>query len=138
LTVRSFPSTDAGSAFVVQADGLTIYYAGDHALWAEGQRMDYEESLRQAKATAPRLDLAFLPSATGSAACTERESLRNGAVTAIRILQPTVTLPMHARCADRRTAVFTALAAAIKGAVPQTQVVVADAVGFRFEYSSAK
>jgi hypothetical protein len=53
--MASFPSTDAGSAFVVQADGLTIYYAGDHALWAEGQRMDYEESLRQAKATAPRL-----------------------------------------------------------------------------------
>lgn len=67
VAVRTLKSTDEGVAFVIQAEGRTIYYAGDLNHWHwEGEseaynlqmKRDYHAELRLLPA---KLDLAFVP-----------------------------------------------------------------------------
>lgn len=68
LTVRALKSTDAGAAFLVKADGLCIYHAGDLNWWhwegeptAENERMarQYREQIDTLRDDA--VDVAFVP-----------------------------------------------------------------------------
>lgn len=67
VAVRTLKSTDEGVAFVIQAEGRTIYYAGDLNHWHwEGEseaynlqmKRDYHAELRLLPT---KLDLAFVP-----------------------------------------------------------------------------
>lgn len=67
LTVKTLKSTDEGVAFIVEADGKKIYFAGDLHWWTwEGESDEAEEEMKQAfihemdKIKGEQLDLAFL------------------------------------------------------------------------------
>jgi L-ascorbate metabolism protein UlaG (beta-lactamase superfamily) len=105
--IATIQSTDEGVGFVVRVDGVTLFHAGDHALWAPQVDTAYWTGIGKAGGlvdsvtnTPMAIDLAFLPIATGSR-CEPRASLRAGALGAIAALQPKAAFPMHVRCLDR-------------------------------------
>jgi L-ascorbate metabolism protein UlaG (beta-lactamase superfamily) len=68
LSFRTLDSTDTGTAFLIKADGLCIYHAGDLNLWywdgepeAENQLMEtrYQEQIDRLKGE--KVDIAFVP-----------------------------------------------------------------------------
>jgi len=68
LGVRVLESTDVGAAFLIKADGLCIYHAGDLNLWywngepdIDNQQMEtrYKEQIDKLKGE--KIDLAFVP-----------------------------------------------------------------------------
>lgn len=68
VTVRTLPSTDEGVAFLVHADGLSLYFAGDMNWWYWEDEPDpwnpdmaqmYTERVDSLKGE--QIDLAFLP-----------------------------------------------------------------------------
>ncbi len=68
FTVRVLDSTDAGGAFLIHADGLCIYHAGDLNLWYwDGEPdADNEEMTRRYKEQidtlqGQKIDIAFIP-----------------------------------------------------------------------------
>lgn len=68
------------SAFLVEADGVTIYHAGDHSTAREVPL--FEENLQYLSKLTESLDLAFTPTWGGEDKM-------------IRALRPSYTLPMH-------------------------------------------
>lgn len=100
LTVRTIASTDLGVGFLVELPGLTVFHAGDHANWGPGSTEAYRAEIDWLAGLGMTVDVALLPVATG-AACETNESLRDGALYAIRALSPAVAIPMHVRCPDR-------------------------------------
>lgn len=99
LRVRTVASTDEGVGFLVEADGLRFFHAGDHALWSEQYREPYEAEIRWLAGRAAPVDVGFFPVATGN--CEERDSLFEGAFWAIEQLDVQMPLPMHVRCAEQ-------------------------------------
>lgn len=68
LNVRVLDSTDTGVAFLVKADGLCIYHAGDLNLWYwngephnDNLRMERDYKAEIDKLKAEKIDLAFVP-----------------------------------------------------------------------------
>jgi len=68
VTVESFPSTDEGVAFLVTADGLTVYHAGDlnwwhwegeDKAWNRNMEVDFKKYVEPLRGR--RLDFAMLP-----------------------------------------------------------------------------
>lgn len=100
LHIRTVASTDLGVGFLVSVDGLTLFHAGDHAEWSESESAAYRREIDWLAGFRERVDLAFLPIATGYA-CAPREDIRVGATYALTRLWPAVTFPMHVRCIDK-------------------------------------
>ncbi len=68
ITVKALDSTDEGVAFLVEADGLTIYHAGDLNWWhwnGESDSYNTEMALKYRreiqKLAGVKIDLAFIP-----------------------------------------------------------------------------
>lgn len=60
LDITTIEANDAGVGFLVTVDGLTLYHAGDHAGWREGQRDGYTQEIDYLAERTDNLDLAFL------------------------------------------------------------------------------
>lgn len=97
VSVKTTASTDQGVGFLVTVDGVTLYHAGDHARWADGSAEAFEAEIRWLETEGARIDIAFVPIATG-AACEPRPSIWQGALFATMVLKPKVLFPMHVRC----------------------------------------
>jgi L-ascorbate metabolism protein UlaG (beta-lactamase superfamily) len=90
-------STDAGVAFWVEADGVSIYHSGDLAIWGwnesgiEGQREIFLDEIEHFSRLDRRLDIAFvcadlrLPHPTGL----------TGAIDVLTELRPAVAVAIH-------------------------------------------
>jgi hypothetical protein len=50
-----------GSGCLVEADGLVIFYGGDHLLSSESQRESFNKTIDYLKRTGKKIDLLFLP-----------------------------------------------------------------------------
>lgn len=96
LVVHTAGSTDAGVSFLVEADGLRIFHAGDLALWGwrAGQVAAVEEAfLAELDVLAEHgpADLAFV--------CADLRlpdhARLSGADLAVALLEPAVTVPIH-------------------------------------------
>lgn len=68
LSVRVLDSTDTGVAFLIKADGLCIYHAGDLNLWywngepdGDNLRMERDYKAEIDKLSGEKIDLAFVP-----------------------------------------------------------------------------
>ena len=94
IKVASHPATDAGSAFLVTVDGITIYHAGDHAQWSPGLKEEFIKEMEYIKMKVSKIDIAFVPVEN------RRRYVMGGAVAATKILNPEHVLPMHSKFED--------------------------------------
>lgn len=97
VQVKSFGSTDAGGSFLVQADGVTIFHAGDLNWWHwpddTQEESDYAESFFKSemeKIGKPEIDIAFFPV---DQRLEQFYSL--GAEYFAAVLRPKLLIPMH-------------------------------------------
>jgi L-ascorbate metabolism protein UlaG (beta-lactamase superfamily) len=95
VTVRTAASSDAGVCWLVSADGVNIFFAGDHADWADGDPNNaiYFREIDYIAGFKLPIDMAFIPVCTFSG--TRPEALTKGAIYAVEKLNPAVTYPMH-------------------------------------------
>lgn len=132
--VLTIKSTDLGVGFLVKVDGLTIFHAGDHALWHTLFKKAYEDEINYIAAAAPTIDLAFVPVATGFRAnCKPSDSVTEGALYAIEKLKPKATFPMHVIC-DGMLHVYGEFAEVASKRRVGSSVIVAEASGNAFHY----
>jgi len=94
FSVFTIVATDSGVGFLVKVDGITMFHAGDHALWGEGIEREYQNGIRRVVAalSGTKLDLAFLPLGPRSP---NKAIVREGALWATKELAPKVVFPMH-------------------------------------------
>ena len=93
LDVATIAANDAGVGFVVTVDGLTLFHAGDHAGWAEGEKQGYLDEIDYLAAKGLAIDLAFI-NVTGCHAH-DPDALREGNLYTISKLSPKALLPTH-------------------------------------------
>lgn len=134
LVVKTTASTDEGVGFLVSVDGLTLYHAGDHALWNDQIAEAFLAEMRWLAAGRPSMDLAFFPIATGSA-CDPRPSIWRGVLLAAQELKPQALFPMHVRCADR-LGLYETFRDEVAAKLVGTAVIAPRYRGERFRYSS--
>jgi ankyrin repeat protein/L-ascorbate metabolism protein UlaG (beta-lactamase superfamily) len=93
MNIYAIQANDAGAAFVVQVDGVTIFHGGDHAGWLENAKEGFTSQIDSVAAKFPTIDVALL-NATG---CHVRDTitLAEGCSYAIGKLSPKVMIPTH-------------------------------------------
>ncbi len=133
LTIKS---TDLGVGFLVKVDGLTIFHAGDHALWHTLFKKPYEDEINYIASVTPTIDLAFVPVTTGFRAnCKPSDSVTEGALYAIEKMKPKVTFPMHVIC-DGMLHLYGVFAEIARKRPVGSNVIVAEASGNAFHYKA--
>jgi ankyrin repeat protein/L-ascorbate metabolism protein UlaG (beta-lactamase superfamily) len=93
LDISTIRANDAGVGYLVKVDGVTIYHAGDHAGWADGERDGYFAEIDHLATLTDSVDLAMI-NVTGCHAH-DPERLREGAAYTVRTLGPNVVVPTH-------------------------------------------
>jgi len=93
IVVRAIRATDAGSAFLIEADGVRIYHAGDHTASQIPPEPAFAEGVDWLARQSAHVDIAFVP--VFGCGLPETEALRAGNRTTIDRLQPRVIFPMH-------------------------------------------
>jgi L-ascorbate metabolism protein UlaG (beta-lactamase superfamily) len=129
-TIFPIAATDEGLGYWVKVDGLTLFHAGDHALWAEPCKSAFEEEIGKVAGRGP-IDIAFLPL---HATHPNLETIRAGALWAANALKPVVVVPMHLFGKLDEGARFAEFLRESKCLIP---VAVPTARGQRFEYDGA-
>jgi len=110
MTIETIESNDLGVGFVVSVDGVTLYHAGDHAGWRDGEQLGYEKEINHIASLNLPIDVAFL-NVTGCHAhgpC----PLADGTSYTLNKLQPKGWFPTHA---GNREYEYQAFAARIAG-----------------------
>lgn len=100
IEVKAFGSTDAGVSFMINAEGKTIFHAGDYNFWhwknestaeeiAESEELFYK-ILKTLEPYKDKIDLAFFPIDGRMGEGTEE-----GARIFVETLRPKMLIPMH-------------------------------------------
>lgn len=98
VCVEAFGSTDQGVSFLVQADGHSIFHAGDYNFW-HWKHESTDEEIREAEGAFEKIlsglrgrhmDLAFFPVDPRMG-----EGYEEGAMRFIEAVKPAVFIPMH-------------------------------------------
>ena len=93
LEIRTIPSTDSGVAFLVEADGLRLYHAGDHVSRDLPLEPEFAEEIDWLASVSDGLDLAFLP--VFGCGFPSRDGVLEGARYSMERLRPSAVFPMH-------------------------------------------
>jgi ankyrin repeat protein/L-ascorbate metabolism protein UlaG (beta-lactamase superfamily) len=93
VRVSAIPSTDSGSAFLIEAGGFRVYHAGDHAANETPPEEAFTKGIEDLAARFAPVDVCFLP--VFGCGLPSVESLRAGNDLTIRRLAPRVVFPMH-------------------------------------------
>lgn len=131
MDVKTIAANDAGVGFLVTVDGVTLYHAGDHAGWADGQREGYIAEIDYLDGLVDSPDLAFI-NATGCHAH-DPARLKEGNIYTLDRLKPRVAVPTHA---GNREYVFRDIAAELAADGVTTPIVYPQNPGDSFVYSS--
>ena len=94
IRVAAIPSTDTGSAFLIEANGFRIYHAGDHTAAETPPEEAFTSGIAELARFAP-VDLAFVP--IFGCGLPNVESLRGGNDWTIERLAPRAVFPIHVR-----------------------------------------
>jgi ankyrin repeat protein/L-ascorbate metabolism protein UlaG (beta-lactamase superfamily) len=129
VEITTIEANDAGVGFLVKADGLTLYHAGDHAGWNEGQKEGYKREIDFLAEQAGSVDLAFL-NITGCH-CRDTVALMQGNLYTIERLAPAVMIPTHA---SGREYLYREVTARPEIANLKLDVICAGCRGDRFRY----
>jgi ankyrin repeat protein/L-ascorbate metabolism protein UlaG (beta-lactamase superfamily) len=93
VVIAAIPSTDSGSAFLIEADGVSFYHASDHAAEGVPPSAEFLEGVEWlADAFAP-IQAAFLP--VFGCGLPRPDVLRAGNAATIERLRPAAVFPMH-------------------------------------------
>lgn len=94
ISISTLKSTDEGSGFLVNVDGLTIFHAGDHANWEDNDpKVSYYDEIDYISGRSSRVDIAFIPVTTFSGM--RPKCMTDGAIYALKKLNPKTAFPMH-------------------------------------------
>jgi L-ascorbate metabolism protein UlaG (beta-lactamase superfamily) len=94
MQIHTIKSNDAGVGFLVKADGVAIYHAGDHAGWRELEKAAYTKEIDYISGLVKTLDFAFVNVTGCRAVCTT--SLEGGTKYTLEKLSPKAWFPTHA------------------------------------------
>ena len=94
LQIDTLKSNDAGVGFLIKADDVTIYHAGDHAGWREKEKAAYIKEIDYISGLVKNLDFAFINVSGCHARCST--ALEEGAKYTLEKLSPKVWFPTHA------------------------------------------
>ncbi|MFH1689999.1 MAG: ankyrin repeat domain-containing protein [Candidatus Eisenbacteria bacterium] len=94
LKIRTVRANDGGVGFLIEVDGLSLYHAGDHAGWADGERDGFFGEIDYLAPHTEGLDLAFL-NVTGCHSH-DPDRLLEGNVYTLDVMNPNVLIPTHA------------------------------------------
>ncbi len=133
MDINTIASNDAGVGFLVDVDGLTIYHAGDHAGWREGERDGFMQEIDYLAEQVNHVDFAFV-NVTG---CHVQDTiaLAEGNFYTIEKLKPKILIPTHGQF---REYVYRNFAEKVNAAGYDTQVICAEFRGDRFSYQDEK
>ena len=93
IKVTTIAANDAGVGFMVEVDGLSIYHAGDHAGWREGEKDGFTREIDFLDDKFSSVDMAFL-NVTGCHV-NDTISLAEGIYYTLEKLSPAVWFPTH-------------------------------------------
>ena len=93
VDVTTIESNDSGVGFVVVADGVTVFHAGDHANRNRDLSGSYPAEIEWLAGRGVRPDVAFLP--VSGCGFGDQEAVRLGAYWTLQTLKPKVFCPMH-------------------------------------------
>jgi ankyrin repeat protein len=100
MKISTIEANDAGVGFLVEVDGITLYHAGDHAGWAEGEKQGYLDEIDYLAGFAGDIDVAFV-NVTGCHAHNP-DALREGTYYTLEKLRPRTVVPTHAGGSEHR------------------------------------
>lgn len=93
VVIASIPATDAGSAFLIEADGVSFYHAGDHAAGHIPVEPEFSEGIDWLSDQFAPIQAAFLP--VFGCGLPSPDTLQAGNAFTIERLNPDAALPMH-------------------------------------------
>lgn len=131
--IRAIPATDAGSAFLIEADGARIYHAGDHTASRIPPEPGFADGVDWLTERCPQVDIAFLP--VFGCGLPETDALRAGNRYTIDRLRPRTVFPMHVGWTGYFYRRFAAWA---KDTGIQAQLGIADQPGDRFRLRNGR
>ena len=131
MDVRTIAANDAGVGFLVTVDGVTMFHAGDHAGWAEGQRDGYFAEIDYLDGLVDSPDIAFI-NATGCHAH-DPARLKEGNIYTLDRLKPRVAVPTHA---GNREYAFRAIVEELTADGVTTPIVYPENPGDSFVYAN--
>ncbi|MEW6411943.1 MAG: ankyrin repeat domain-containing protein [Candidatus Zixiibacteriota bacterium] len=93
MEIHTIRANDAGVGFLIETDGLKIYFAGDHAGWREAQRDGFISEIDYLSGLVENVDFAFV-NVTGCHAG-DTIALAEATFYTLDKLQPKVMVPTH-------------------------------------------
>jgi len=93
VMIAAIPATDAGSAFLVEADGVSFYHAGDHAASQIPLEPEFAEGIDWLADQFAPVQAAFLP--VFGCGLPSPDTLQEGNAFTIERLNPDAVFPMH-------------------------------------------
>ncbi len=130
MQISTIRANDGGVGFLIQADGLKIFHAGDHAGWENGESQPFTSEIDYLAGLIPNVDMAFI-NTTGCRYSRDTLALQQSVFYAIERLSPRLTIPTHGL---GREYVYAEYARKIKANNFKTEVVCANFKGDKFEY----
>ena len=93
MKIHTIQSIDSGVGFLIEVDGLTIFHAGDHAGWLDGEKSKFTQEIDYLTTMVNNIDIAFV-NVTGCHTHGE-EQLVQSVRYIVEKLKPKVLIPTH-------------------------------------------
>ena len=130
LSVKTIRANDAGVGFLVEVDGLTLYHAGDHAGWNEGEKQGFTDEIDYLAGISDELDIAFC-NVTGCHAHGV-VPLKEGTIYTVEKLNPKILVPTHA---GGREFIYAQFIETIKDQLQDTRFIIPENRGDSYYYN---
>ncbi|MBN2414526.1 ankyrin repeat domain-containing protein [bacterium] len=91
VTITAIPASGGGVSYLLEAEGVSIWYGGNHGLWTEQTGSSFREGLAAVHDRAPSPDLCFVNVCGGRAVS---ELAMTGIIEAASLLRPRLLFPV--------------------------------------------
>jgi ankyrin repeat protein/L-ascorbate metabolism protein UlaG (beta-lactamase superfamily) len=133
VKITTLKSNDPGVGFWVEADGVVIFHAGDHANRKRDFSGPYKEEIDFLAAKGKQPDIAIMP--VSGCGFGDQEAVKLGVYYALETLKPRVFIPAHSGGGEYRYREFVGEGQA---KFPAIQMVAPQARGDRFRYRDGR
>ena len=133
MKINTIDANDAGVGYLIEVDGVTIYHAGDHAGWREGERDGFFAEIDYLAGISTNVDVAFL-NVTGCH-MQDKDAMREGNYYTMEKLNTKVLIPTHSLYNSQAYKDF---ADEAKNQFPDIEYYCPDNAGDRFMYNLSK